>query len=178
MENKDVKNLDDSFVFEKSALRVSALPYYDCGDLVFVKKYMDGEILDESFNEEWHNDLKNWSKAGKKIQRIRVLPTEFTDYNRFEVMAYQMNILAGEEYFFINEKQYNLILKDYNLSGDFWILDDYKVLKLIYDDKNDYVRTEVDIENVDKYLAFYNKLLENTFSSKEWLSKIRSSINF
>lgn len=43
---------DNSFNFEKEALRVSILPYYDCGDLVDVKDYINGKIFDDSYNIE------------------------------------------------------------------------------------------------------------------------------
>ena len=171
------QNFDEMFVFENEALRLSVLPFYDCGEIEDVKSFMNGKTFDDSFNKEWRDSLAAWKKEGKNIQRIRVLPEKTNDYNRYETMVWIFNSLAGEEHLFIKESDYKEILNSFNLNGDFWILDKTKVLALYYDKNNDYMGSKIITENSDKYLEFYNNLLDKCLPLETVLKNVRQNIN-
>lgn len=89
---------------------------------------------------------------------------------------WQFNEQAGEEYLIIKENDYNNILNKYKLYGDFWIFDKKRIMKLFYDQNNDFTHNEITTKNTKKYIDFYNELLTKTIPLKEVLIKFRKNI--
>ncbi len=167
--------LDNEFVnFKESALRICALPFYDCGETEEVKKYMEGYPIEQNINSEWLDDIRKWSSEGKKIIRVIVLPTVENNYNKWTMRVMELNALAGEEIVFISETNYLKIL-DVKESSDYWIFDKTRIAKMFYDDKNDYTHCEILTNNIDSYIELFNIIYKNSVPFIEVLKKTREN---
>ena len=172
---KKTDKLDNEFkIFKESALRICALPFYDCGETEEVKKYMEGYPIDPNNNNEWLRDIKKWSAEGKKIIRIIVLPTIENDYNKWIMRVIEANAVAGEEIVFISEKEYIKLL-DGKESSDYWIFDNERIAKMYYDDKNDYTHCEIITDNLENYIDLFDILYKKSIPLTDVLKKIREN---
>ncbi|MDD3341606.1 MAG: hypothetical protein PHN72_05425 [Bacilli bacterium] len=174
MSKKDL--LDTEFDnFKETAYRICALPYYDCGETEEVQKYMQGFPMGEDSNKEWRADVKTWTSEGKKIIRIIVLPAKQTDYNKWMLRIAELNTLAGEEIYYLDEAKYDELLKGEN-SSDFWIFDNERVSKMFYDDKNDYINSDLIASDTQKYIDLFWLLQKNSTPLYEVLKKTRENL--
>lgn len=142
--------------------------------MIFLFRFYRVTPIEQSTNIEWRNDVKNWASKGRKIIRIIVLPNKETDYNKWVLRVLELNALSGEEIVFISEKDYLKFLNG-KQSSDFWIFDESKVIKLFYDDNNDYTYSETITNNLNDYLDLFNVLYKNGTPLIEVLRKTRKN---
>ena len=122
---------------KKSIFRLEGRPEYRVpGEQGNIEKWKKGE-LDMSGNKEWQKwmeSLKNAQAKGLVVSRVRVVPKIMNDYTRCEIDMWQeYSAKNGEEFFFMNENEYQTIIAEFGFNTkDFWLFDDEKLLIFNY----------------------------------------------
>ena len=130
--------LKDLFeTFQRSAFRVEALPEYRVPEeesalLVFKQT---GQLPD-GFNAEWVALVRSAHEAGKSMQRLRLLSSPLTAYEKFELRAYEGAIRAGHEIRFTPRDSHMP-------TQDFWLFDDEWIAWMSYDPDGAWVSATV-----------------------------------
>lgn len=101
-----------------------------------LKKWKQGE-LDLGKDKElqkWLGSLKSAKKRGIVIQRVRVVPKSLPEYIKFQIDVWQKySSKNGEEFFFLNESDYQEIIAGLGFNPkDFWLFDDQGLLIVNY----------------------------------------------
>jgi hypothetical protein len=78
-------------------------------------------------NDSWLRMVRDHCAAGKKMQRVRVVSSPLTDYERFELALFPPSAVAGEE---IRVIQRTFVVR----TADFWLFDESTAVMLRYDD--------------------------------------------
>lgn len=145
--------------FKKYAFRLELLQeYYIIEEKesfeLFLKK---GEIIQDSASKEWTSIIENAKKRGAKMQRVHIIKFPLSDYLKYEIEYYKINMKAGEDICFVLDKEYQKIKNKIN--HDFWLFDDKIALKINYDTKGKYLGFEEIKKETSKYINLKNKLL-------------------
>ncbi len=149
--------------FKKTAFRVETLPeyaIYDTDEYDEYKKFITNQTIEGFANSGWLNDIHNWCREGKKVERIRVIPLKVTDYFKYEVCwCYQQNIKYGESIIFVEYEDYKRISTKYNIEDDFWIFDNNSAVILKYNNEYEYLDCEeVSKDLISNYVSLYKEL--------------------
>lgn len=127
--------LFDQFV--TSVFRLEALPGYDVGDDEDFAAWKAGkpEAPFSVVTSPWAARLATTAMAGKKWSRVRVVSEPITDYERWELGAYQQTSALGEDIAVVGRS------RAAGLTGtpDFWLFDGDQpggwVVEMVYDDQ-------------------------------------------
>ncbi|WP_034268554.1 DUF6879 family protein [Haloechinothrix halophila] len=104
------------------------------------RKFRDGEYDDLEWMRPWLDGVRAATAAGRKFQRVRVLPDPLTDYLRWEMHIAHINAEAGEEIRVLDEQdRVAHDLPDY----DFWLFDDSLVALMRFDDNRAFQGAEL-----------------------------------
>lgn len=109
---------------------------------------------------------------GREIERIRVVGSELSTYEKMEYSCYHQNVEAGERVLIMPRKIY-LDLTPESLRGDFWILDDMTVWKNIYDTDGIFLGQDAITEStlVKEFVELYDKLNKATIGDYTVITK-------
>ncbi|MEI5102058.1 hypothetical protein RB200_30500 [Streptomyces sp. PmtG] len=91
---------------------------------------------------EWHDNpwVRSMTDKGKRVSRVHVLTSPWTDYLRYELAAYPGNITAGESIGIIDRAEQTVEgLPDH----DFWLFDDRSVYRMHYSDTGAFLSGEL-----------------------------------
>lgn len=136
--------------FETSAFRLEGLPVYTVPEeQVAFEYYRTHQTIPASFNSDWDAFVAEKVAAGKVIQRLRLLSSELTEYEQFELAAYS----AKEDVRLARRT-------DHPYTGDFWLFDNKWLACLQYDSDGNYLDVSISaaIEHradIDYWLATY-----------------------
>lgn len=86
-------------------------------------------------NDSWLRMVRDHTTAGRVMQRVRVVSTPLTDYERFELALFPPSLEAGEDIRVISRS----ILR---VSEDFWLFDSLTAVMLRYDSAGRFLRAE------------------------------------
>lgn len=151
--------------FKRSAHRIETLPVYIVEkEKEDFEKFKSGKKFTIPDDDEWLISLKTWTNSGKDISRVRVVSSELSMYEKFEFECYAYNSLHGEKIRIIDKNKY-IELTPVDLRGDFWILDDEIVWKMIYSPDGRFIERQpiTDSTIVKKFVNLYSTLSQNTF---------------
>jgi hypothetical protein len=99
------------------------------------------------------------------MQRVRIVQTPLTEYQRFQLSwGYPENTAAGEEIYILDKEPPGL------LSVDFWLFDDEQVIVLEYDDEGRFLRPVV-AETVAPYRQARDMALKSSVPFREYLAR-------
>ena len=73
------------------------------------------------------------------MQRVRVVSTPLTDYERFELALFPPSLEAGEDIRVISRSVFRSIVR---VSEDFWLFDSQTAVMLRYDSAGRFLRAE------------------------------------
>lgn len=155
---------DEMFAsFKVSAKRLETLPLYcitENSEFAEYQSFINNKPIKGFANQDWLDSLIAWTKEGKKIERLRVLPTSPSQYVEYETKwCYPRNKKAGEKVSFLEEKIYNQISKKHKINADFWIFDDSKVILMQYDCNGAYLGAKLlSDKEAKRYINFYNEV--------------------
>lgn len=153
-------NLSEAFSkFKRSAKRLELFQEYHMAGQEWdsYQKYLRGEfvpIFDDL--KEWNEQLLEYKKQGKMVERIRLIKVPVSSYLKFEIdIGYLPSSLYGQQVKFILEKDFDLLNVDH-LKNDFWIFDDEIVFEMLYDENGAFC----DSKRIDGILEkkLYNSL--------------------
>jgi len=165
--------------FEVSAFRVETLPVYhiEGSEWEEFEQYKEGVPIEGFANQDWIEDVRAWSSAGKEIKRIRVIPPMLTEYLRYELeWCFPKNLLAGEVIKAVSQRTCEQLVTP-ETKGDFWMFDQEYVLKMEYDEEGRYLREKLisEPELVDPYVTLFMKLERKSVPYTDVIRQIREA---
>jgi hypothetical protein len=136
--------------FKTSAFRLECLPVYDVtedDEGHAFRLWQAGESQPVQ-DRDWPKLCRSAVGAGKKMQRVRVVQSSLTEYQRFQLAwGYPANVAAGEDIRILtveSELPPDIPWQDY------WLFDDAIAVILEYDDKGRFLRPVI-VEDVTPY---------------------------
>lgn len=118
--------------FEHTAFRLETRErYVDEEEEEPLRRFLAGEPPDDAWFMDWIEDIGRLVKAGKRMERVRVVSEPPSDYTRFGIdLARRLNVPAGEDIRYLPRPRAEALgLPD----EDFWLLDSSRVLTLHFD---------------------------------------------
>lgn len=123
----DHMDIDDLFETFHEAFRLECLPEYRVdSEATAIAEFVATGSIPKNLNEDWIELIKTSVEHSKSIKRLRLISKELTDYEKFELAAYRLNVEAGEEIRFAYRD-------DFKVPQDFWIFDMTWIAYLEYD---------------------------------------------
>jgi hypothetical protein len=126
--------------FRVSAFRLECLPAYDVTEDAEREAFRCWKSGEERppVEREWLLTVRRAVGRGARMQRVRMVSTQLTEYQRFQfAWGYQENTAAGEEISILDHEPPGL------LRVDFWLFDDATAVVLEYDDAGRFLRPVV-----------------------------------
>jgi hypothetical protein len=131
--------------FQDSAFRLETLPAYRVEQEVewFAEWQRSGTVPELTpDNDSWCKLVNEAKSAGRRMQRVRLVTTPLTEYERFELATFRDSVAAGEEIRVCHRESWERIeTADDNLS-DFWLFDEQTTIMLRYDAEGRFQGTE------------------------------------
>lgn len=90
-------------------------------------------------NDSWLRMVRDHTRAGRVMQRVRVVSTPLTDYERFELALFPPSLEAGEDIRVISRSVLRSTLR---VREDFWLFDRQTAIMLRYDLEGRFLRAE------------------------------------
>ncbi len=170
----DFAHLFDSF--EHSAFRLENLDTYSALDEADdFQRFLRGEPLPVSTNEEWCDWIRNQTLSGKVIQRVHVISLPLSPYLQFEIdWRYVYNSTAGENIYLLERSK---VPRNIQPLTDYWLFDDKVVVNLQYDSNGYFLRGEADDvpQSVSLHREASVSLLSIATPLKQFLAKKRTA---
>ncbi len=167
--------------FRHQVFRLETLDFYDSkSERVPLERFRAGLPQDPSWLGPWADRVRAINRRGASIGRVHVVSEPLTEYVIFEMTcAYPSNIDAGEEIAILpRPTAEKLGVPD----GDYWLFDDERVGRMVYDD--DGALTHVDVTSdpvvVDEYVHWRQVCRANAVPLRQYLPRagLRSQIGF
>lgn len=160
--------------FKKSAKRLELLQEYhiEGDEWDSFQKFINGEAV-SPYPElaEWNEQISEWRKQGKTIERIRLLENPLSEYLKYEIFeAYVPGTIVGQKINFVSPKQLEKVVGKKKLK-DFWIFDDKYVFEMDYDENHNYCGGRI-VDGVEEK-EIYQRLLEISQPLETVLKQIR-----
>jgi hypothetical protein len=122
--------------FERSAFRLETLSEYNVPqETDLLARFKRGEEVQMPDDHPWLERVRQHTKAGRIMRRVRVVTQPLTDYLRFELSMYRQTVAAGEDIRVCS----SLEIRDF---GDWWLFDDQVVITLDYDETGHFLGTK------------------------------------
>jgi hypothetical protein len=119
--------------FRRSAFRLETLEHYIVPQEAewFTAWRRTGRLPELTpENDSWLRMVLDHTRAGRVMQRVRVVSTPLTDYERFELALFPPSLEAGEDIRVISRSVFRSILR---VTEDFWLFDSQTAVMLRYD---------------------------------------------
>lgn len=116
--------------YQRDAWRFEAQPAYTMpNEAESVNRFLRGESKPESHNARWHERVRGYVAAGRRIGRVRVIRQPLTDYQRYQfAWGIPGNIEAGEDIRVLDVTREDCGLP---LTGqDWWMFDETQIVHL------------------------------------------------
>jgi hypothetical protein len=156
--------------FQASAFRLETLPAYLVPqDVESLAAFRAGQPAPASRKQRaWLSTIQGAKERGARMQRVRMVETPLTDYQRFQFSwGYQENTEAGEEISILDHKPDGLLVVD------FWLFDDSQAVVLEYDDAGRFLRP-IAVSNVEPYRQARDMALKSAVPFREY--RLRSHV--
>ncbi len=141
--------------FKRSAFRLETLPEYhvpqEAGLLAAFKRGQPIEVPDD---HPWLFTVRRHCGAAKTMQRVRIVSSPLSDYERFELALYRLSHSAGEDIRILTSVESRTF-------GDWWLFDGEAVFVLRYDATGRFLGTE-QASDVVRYRRIRDLVLENS----------------
>jgi len=86
-------------------------------------------------NDSWLRMVRDHTRTGRVMQRVRVVSTPLTDYERFELALFPPSLEAGEDIRVISRSTVRV-------REDFWLFDSHTAVMLRYDSAGRFLHAE------------------------------------
>lgn len=133
--------------FKRTAFRLETLPVYDVPqEAEMVAAFCRGEDVRLPDDHPWLERVRAATRAGKAMQRVRVVSHPLSDYLRFELSLYPKSVEAGEDVQIATRDDHPELEV---CTHDFWLFDDEVVVTLEYDTGGRFlgIKTEQDLDH-------------------------------
>jgi len=127
--------------FGESAFRLETLDHYAMAyEEEAVQRFLAGEPGDTTYIAGWLERVAAARDVGRRMQRVHVVTEPLSDYLRFEITGYRLNVEAGEDVRILpRHRTAGLELPDH----DFWLFDDRQVVRMHYDGEGAFLGAEL-----------------------------------
>jgi hypothetical protein len=121
--------------FTRTAFRLETQPVYTVAEeQQSVQRFLAGDLhalRDYPPFAAWLDQIQALNRAGKRVQRVRILDEPPTDYQRWEIWSGQSNIAAGEHIGYLPRGRARSIgLPD---DHDWWLFDGQRLARMRFD---------------------------------------------
>jgi uncharacterized protein DUF6879 len=154
--------------FTSSAFRLETLPEYRVPqDVESLRLFRDGQPPSESRkHRQWLTTVRNAVARGARMQRVRIVQTPLTEYQRFQFSwGYVENSEAGEDIRILDHEPAGLLREDY------WLFDDATVVRLDYDNEGRFLRPVV-VKDAEPYRRCRDLALAAAVPFKEYRAAV------
>jgi hypothetical protein len=137
-----VEEQDHAHSSRHQVFRLETLDFYDSkSERVPLERFRAGLPQDPSWLGPWADRVRAINRRGASIGRVHVVSEPLTEYVTFEMTcAYPSNIDAGEEIGVLpRPAAEKLGVPD----GDYWLFDDERVERMVYDDDGALMHVDV-----------------------------------
>ncbi|WP_030662432.1 DUF6879 family protein [Streptomyces rimosus] len=152
--------------FEREAFRLEALDDYSgSSNPEMIRAFLAGEPQPAEYNQQWVDDVRANTEAGKRMYRVHVVSRPLTDYLRFELgWGYVKNQAAGEEFFILDATD-----RDNPVSGvpDFWMFDESQIASMNYGENGKFLGAELQAD-ASQWLEIRNVAMRNSVPFSDW----------
>jgi hypothetical protein len=114
-------------------------------------------------NDSWLRMVRDHTREGRVMRRVRVVSTPLTDYERFELALFPPSLEAGEDIRVISRS----ILR---VGEDFWLFDSQTAVMLRYDSAGRFLRAEPG--EPDRCQRQRDEVLAQSIPLKEYLATL------
>lgn len=155
----------------REIFRLEILPEYKVPeDLAIFEKWKNGSV---DFKKEaiiWFKSLKNTSRKGVEINRIRIVPQSIPEYICYEIDFWRHSMENGENIFLCKEEDFIAIKSELNFEPKDFLLGDDEVLIIFEYKDGDFLKgVYVDDQSVIKnYQSLKQKLFKKSTSLKKF----------
>jgi hypothetical protein len=162
--------------FERSAFRLESLDTYTVPDeAVEFRRFLDGEALPTSSEDEWARFIKKSASQNKVIQRVHVIGMPLTPYLKYEIeWGYLYSSVAGEDIYLIDRAH---APREIGQMTDFWLFDRKILVLMRYDSDGRFLHgdREDSPEIVANHCDLSEALLRQATPLKTFLTKTRNA---
>jgi hypothetical protein len=149
--------------FTRSAFRLETRPEYDVPqESDMLSAFRRGEPVRMRDDHPWLLTVRRHCGAAKAMQRVRVVSSPLSDYERFELCLYPYSSAAGEEVRILERRQ--------RFTEDFWLFDDQIVYVLRYDAGGKFLGVEAG-RDVVAYRRIRDLALENSIPFAQYSAR-------
>ncbi len=160
---------------KRNIFRLEAIPEYGVPeDLALFEKWKQGKLELDEASKEYLEKLKKTKGRGVEMQRVRIVPLPISEYIEYEIDFWEHSIQNGEEILFLEENEYQNLIKNLNFEPrDFWMFDDKVLIIFYYDSKGGFLREEAiqTDKTIKQYKDLKKKLLKKSILMKQFLEK-------
>jgi hypothetical protein len=121
--------------FEHSAFRLEVRESYY--EKVQLGEYLVGGPVDISYMDAWLALMVSSGAAGKRIERVRVVSSPFSDYTRYGLWLCKYNTRAGEDIRYVLRDR-----ADGLPNHDYWLLDSKRLYIVHFNDSDEVLGAE------------------------------------
>lgn len=124
---------DDLFrTFNQTAFHLELKDTYHASEEADpLKLFLDGKPDDFSWHEPWLRLVREATRAGKSMTRVRVVTVPYSDYTRWGLTVAPLNIEAGEDIRWLPRQLATGIEFP---PDDYWLFDDKRVVFTVFED--------------------------------------------
>lgn len=116
--------------FEHTAFRLERRHRYNAPqEAESFRRFLAGEPDERRWKRPWLDLIRSLTAEGKRIERVRVVGSPVTDYNRFGYVGAEINNAAGEDIRYLARDQ-----ADGLPDHDYWLLDSRMLALMQFDD--------------------------------------------
>ncbi|WP_282696235.1 DUF6879 family protein [Streptomyces sp. CC208A] len=163
------RTLGDMFdSFTREAFRLETLDDYSrSGSVDAYRSYLDGRPKPDDYNVDWLEDIRAWTRSGRRVYRVHVLSRPLTPYLRFELgWGYVTNATAGEEFFILDVTDQDNPLESV---GDFWLFDSTTPVPMRYTDDGEFAGANVLTDDDGaEYTAYRDTAMAHAVPFADW----------
>lgn len=157
--------------FERSAFRFEARDAYLIPEeeerlgAFLAGRELPARVLE---TDDWLRLVARATRAGRQMERVRVVGRPLTDYTRFELAVYGENITAGEDIRVVERAKLPEGGSGQRWHQDFWLFDDQTVAILCYDEAGRFLGVEKGT-NIDAFRQVQREALARSVPYKQFV---------
>jgi hypothetical protein len=126
--------------FQHSAFRLETLPVYSVPQEVeMLAAFKRGEDVRLPEDHPWLERVRQHTRSGKLMRRVRIISHPLSDYLRFELSLYPRCVDAGED---IRIAEFNEGTERAICNQDLWLFDETTALMMSYDSEGHFMGTK------------------------------------
>jgi hypothetical protein len=160
--------------FQRTARRMETRDRYDIpGERESFQRFLAGEPDDPdelTKRERWLGNLRAATAAGKRVERVRIVPDPLTDYLRFEIRGTRYNVDFGEDVRYLDRDRASAIDLP---AHDFWVFDASRLMLMYFTADDRHLGSELvtDSDMVQRHERWVDLAFEHATPHRQYLAE-------